>query len=72
MAFRRLIRFVDTTGATLYGDLPGEYPREGVEGARVDVLHGDLFEGLSKSDKQATVKKVRLDFIYTIFVITGI
>lgn len=58
MAFDRLVRFEDDEGKIHYGNVPYEFPSEGIDGAKIQILKGDISSGFSKGDGTATVKKV--------------
>jgi transcription initiation factor TFIIH subunit 2 len=59
MSFKRLVRFVDENGQTLYGDLGDTVPSADVTGSTVVVLDGNLETGWRQSGRQATITKVR-------------
>ncbi|TVY87467.1 Uncharacterized protein LAWI1_G006943, partial [Lachnellula willkommii] len=58
MAFDRLVRFEDDEGKIHYGNVPYEFPSEGIDGAKIQILKGDISSGFSKGDGTATVKKL--------------
>lgn len=58
MSIERFIRFSDESGAIHYGELPLSDTSTKIEGLSVAVLSGDPFTGLSRSGKNATVKKL--------------
>lgn len=58
-SFDRLLRFEAEDGSILYGDVTDASALDGLVGAQVNVLEGDLNAGFSKTSKTATVKKVR-------------
>ncbi|KAF9731888.1 fumarylacetoacetate hydrolase family protein [Paraphaeosphaeria minitans] len=56
--FQRLIRFESNEGHIHYGDFgSSELPRD-VSGKTVQLLSGSVQSGFSKTDKQATIKKL--------------
>lgn len=57
-AFKRLIRFEDAEGKTVYGDLEKEVPTREIEGSTVEVLEGDVKSGFNKAGSKAKVAKV--------------
>ena len=59
MSFKRLVRFVDEKGETLYGDLGDTVPSKDITGSKVSVLNGDLASGFKPAGKEATISKVR-------------
>jgi transcription initiation factor TFIIH subunit 2 len=58
MSFERLIRFVDESGTTRYGNLVREVSLKDIEKSEVQVVEGDLETGFTKSSKKTTVHKV--------------
>ena len=60
MAFDRLVRFQDDEGKIRYGNVPYEFPSDGINGTKLQILKGDLSSGFSKGDGTATVKKVHI------------
>ncbi|KAK4114595.1 hypothetical protein N656DRAFT_776759 [Canariomyces notabilis] len=57
MAFRRLVRFVNAQGVTSYGDLKGE-PVGDLTGAEVEVLEGDVENGLRRTGRTDKIEKL--------------
>ena len=57
-AFERLIRFEDTAGKIVYGNLEKEMATKEIEGSVVEVLDGDVKSGFRKTGGKATVGKV--------------
>ncbi|RAR07854.1 tfiih basal transcription factor complex p44 subunit [Stemphylium lycopersici] len=57
-AFERLIRFEDTAGKIVYGNLDKETPTKEIEGSVVEVLDGDVKSGFKKTGGKATVGKL--------------
>ncbi|KAL6154235.1 hypothetical protein ACJQWK_01406 [Exserohilum turcicum] len=57
-AFKRLIRFEDAEGKTVYGDLEKEVPTREIEGSTVEVLEGDVKSGFNKAGSKAKVAKL--------------
>jgi 2-keto-4-pentenoate hydratase/2-oxohepta-3-ene-1,7-dioic acid hydratase in catechol pathway len=58
MNVERFVRFVDESGATVYGELPSSATGK-LHGTSVSVLSGNPFDGFSKTGKQSMIKKVR-------------
>lgn len=58
-AFERLIRFEDSEGKTVYGNLEEEVPTREIEGRSVEVVEGDVESGFRKTGGKTQVKKVR-------------
>jgi hypothetical protein len=56
MSIERFVRFVDNSGATVYGELPSSATGK-LEGNSVEVLSGSPFDGFAKTGKQAAIKK---------------
>jgi hypothetical protein len=59
MSVERFVRFVDESGATVYGELASSATASKLEGTSVSILSGNPFDGFSKTGKQSTIKKVR-------------
>jgi hypothetical protein len=59
MSIKGFLRFLDESGNTVYGELSSSALSGDLEGASVSILSGNPFDGLSRTDKQATIKKVK-------------
>jgi len=57
MSVERFVRFVDESGATVYGELASSATGK-LEGTSVSVLSGNPFEGFSNTGKQSTIEKL--------------
>jgi len=58
MGFDRLIRFEDDEGKVRFGNVPHEFPGEGIVGTKVKVLNGGFTTGFSIGEEEATIKKL--------------
>ena len=58
MAFERLIRFVDDTGKTRYGDVPTGADINNIVGQKVKVLDGNPRTTLSATSEEVPVNEV--------------
>lgn len=58
MAIEMFIRFEDSSGTVRYGEISGAGEVADLPGAKVAVLAGDPFTGLSKTGEKFEVKKV--------------
>jgi hypothetical protein len=59
MSVERFVRFIGDDGATGYGEPSSSTTTASkLEGTSVSVLSGNPFDGLSKTGKQSTIKKV--------------
>ncbi|RFU27358.1 hypothetical protein B7463_g8980, partial [Scytalidium lignicola] len=57
--FDYLLRFVDTQGDVVYGNLPEQISLDDLVGSKVQLLTGDPLTGFQKTDETRTVKNVR-------------
>jgi hypothetical protein len=57
MAFKKLVRFLDSDGSVNFGDA-GD--RQVVVGAEVEVLSGDIDAGFQKNGQTKRIQKVRM------------
>lgn len=58
MPFSRLIRFVDTDGATNFGDLGNDLKVQAETGVEVEVLTGSISKGFEKNGERKKIKQV--------------
>jgi hypothetical protein len=61
MAFERLVRFIDDSGETCYGDVPRGVDIASIVGKKVEALDGSPQAGFKSANRQSVVKQVCLD-----------
>ncbi len=59
MAIERFVRFVDASGAKLYGEPTAADVKGNLEGKTVTVLAGDPYTGFQSTSEKAVIKQVR-------------